>query len=159
MKLVMDACSLINLDSGGAFSMVLNLPEFELNVGPLVVQECGELEALHDAVRAGSVRALDDSVLGANLFELLRRKYHLGLGETECIAFAVVLGMGVCTDDRRARDAVTMEIGATRLIGTIGLLKHCVALKVLTTAQAFAAYRKMITAGAFLPVMREQDFN
>ena len=111
MRLVLDACSLINLNNGSAFATVLSLPGFEWNVGPLVLQECGQLHALLDAVTAGTVHELDDCILGANAFTALRRKYRLGLGETECLAFGSALGLSVCTDDGRARKAVATESG------------------------------------------------
>lgn len=116
MRLVVDACSLINLNNGSAFATVLSLPGFEWDVGPLVLQECGQLHALLDAVTAGTVHELDDRILGANAFTALRRKYRLGLGETECLAFGSALGLSVCTDDGRARKAVATELGATRLL-------------------------------------------
>jgi len=158
MKLATDACSLINLDSGGVFANVLNLPGFEWNVGPLVVQECGALQALQDAIDAQKIVLLDDGLLGVETFMSLRRKYRLGPGETECIAFATTLGVAVCTDDRRAREAVVAEIGATRLVGTIGLLKRCVMSGIMTSSAAFEAYGRMLAAGAFLPAMTAADF-
>ena len=158
MRLVLDACSLINLNNGSAFATVLSLPEFEWNVGPLVLQECGQLHALLDAVTAGTVHELDDCILGANAFTALRRKYRLGLGETECLAFGSALGLSVCTDDGRARKAVATELGPTRLIGSIGLLKSCVVSGLLNASMAYKLYDQMLAGGAFLPLMAEADF-
>lgn len=158
MKLVVDACALINLSNGGAFAAVLSLSGFEWSVGPIVVNECGGLRALQDAMNSGAIHLLDDTLLGMNAFMLLRRKYRLGPGETECIAFAATLGLGVCTDDGRARAVATTELGADSVTGTIGLLKRCVAVNIMKSHAAVAAYRRMVLAGAFLPTMHEKDF-
>jgi predicted nucleic acid-binding protein len=159
MRLVVDACSWINLVNGnGALAVVLRLPGFEWHVGPLVRDECGDLAEVEAAVGEGNVNALDDSLIGVNAFTALRTKHRLGPGETECIAFAMALGFGVCTDDGRAREAAATELGKDRLIGSIGLLKRSVSAGLITAAGALDMYEHMVARGAYLPVCAVTDF-
>lgn len=65
----------------------------------------------------------------------------------------------MCTDDGRARKAVATELGATRLVGSIGLLKRCVVSGLLNASMAYELYGRMLAAGAFLPLMAEADFH
>ena len=153
MNLILDACSVINLSNGRCFFGVLGLYGFTWHVGPLVVGECGGTPRveLETAIARTQVSLLDDSTIPSSRFGALLAKYQLGAGETECIMFATSLGLSVCTDDGRARTAVTNEIGSARLTGSIGLLKSAVHQGLLSAPDAYVAYQLMIASGGFLP--------
>jgi predicted nucleic acid-binding protein len=158
VKISVDACSVINVGNSGVVAAVLALPHAYF-IGPAVL---GESEPLDPAVQ----RACDDRriiVLGesdVDLAEYLRvAEARLGDGETECIALAATNGWLVCSDDRRARKVASDRLGADRVIGTIRLLMQCMAAGHLTSADAFAAYIRMVKAGAFLPKLTQQAFD
>ena len=158
MKIAVDACSVINLGNSGVVAAVLALPH-EYFVGPAVL---GESEPLEAAVQ----KACDDRriiVLGdvdVDLAEYLRvAEAGLGDGETECIALAATNGWLLCSDDGKERKVAADRLGAERVIGTIRLLMQCVAARHLTSADAFAAYIRMVKAGAFLPKLTLAAFD
>jgi predicted nucleic acid-binding protein len=157
VRIAVDACSVINVGNSGVVAAVLALPH-EYFIGPAVL---GESEPLDAAVQ----KACDDRriiVLGdsdVDLAEYLRvAEAGLGDGETECIALAATNGWLVCSDDGRARKVASDRFGVDRVIGTIRLLMQCVVDGHLTSADAFAAYVRMVHAGAFLPKLTQQAF-
>jgi predicted nucleic acid-binding protein len=86
-------------------------------------------------------------------------KYLLGLGEAECIAIGLKLNSSVASDDFRARRAAVTELGRSRVVGSIGLLREAVHAGALTSAAATAAYEEMRKHGAFLPRLEATYFN
>lgn len=157
MKIVLDACSVINIGNSRAVTAVLALSH-EYFIGPAVLGESEPLEAeLQQACANGRIAMLDDA--DVDLSEYLRiAEAGLGDGETECIALASIRGWHVCSDDGRARKIASDHLGGDRVLGTIRLLMHCVASGVLSSAQAFAAYENMLQAGAFLPKLTINAF-
>jgi hypothetical protein len=84
-------------------------------------------------------------------FVSLLDRYDLGYGETERIAFCISEGLSFCSGDRRARKSAEGELGASRVVGTLYLLRECVRSSLLTKAEAKLAYERMKVRGAFLP--------
>jgi predicted nucleic acid-binding protein len=152
-----DACSVINLCNSGVLEIVLKLPH-EFLMGPEVVEECEPFEAVLDAaVSTGSIRLVPESVV--SVAEVIRVAAHgLGDGETETIALGITHGWAVCSDDRRARDVARAAVGTERVIGSIGLLSQCVAARLLSSKDAYAAYEAMVAAGGFLPKLPANYF-
>ena len=162
MNVILDASSTINLDNGGVLQTVLKLAScgYAFFVGPIVRQECGDLSAFLDTqVTAGSlVYMADDSTSPADFSSILNR-YELGLGESECIAFAHQHGLIVCTDDGAARRASTQHLGASRVVGSLKLLRECVCHGLLVAEGAVSAYEQMKSCGAYLPSMPNDYFD
>jgi len=151
LKSVLDASTLINLSNGRVLGVVLRLPDCTFSVGPQVIGECiNQAGDISWAFTNGLAR-LDDDAIPATLFLSILDQFGLGLGETECLAFALHAEYTVCTDDRKARDASTQMLGCQRVNGTMGLLRMCVEHRVLTPAEAMAAYELMKSKGGFLP--------
>jgi predicted nucleic acid-binding protein len=157
VKIVLDACSVINIGNSHAVTDVLALSH-EYFIGPAVLGESEPLEAeMQQACDNGRIAMLDDA--DVDLGEYLKvAEAGLGDGETECIALAAIRGWHVCSDDGRARKIASDYLGSDRVLGTIRLLMQCVASGFLTSAQAFAAYEKMLQAGAFLPNLTMDAF-
>ena len=149
MRLAIDACSLIILDKGGMLGKVLALVSHEFFVGSFVKDECGTL--LDAYLQQGVLKKLPDERLALHDFVKLLDRYDLGYGETECIAFCTSEGLSLCSDDAKARKAAEIELGASRVVGTLYLLRECVRSNLLTKAEAMLAYELMKVRGAFLP--------
>jgi|ERR1700722_274216 len=153
---MIDACSLINLHKGGVLDVVLKLEAHEFFVGAFVEEESGPfLQPYYE--RSLLTKLSDQKVSSSAFYEILSR-YDLGFGETECIVFAVMDKMSVCSDDLKARKAATSELGDGRVIGTLFLLRECVKSEVMTPGDARGAYEQMRTKGAFLPDLQEGYF-
>jgi predicted nucleic acid-binding protein len=153
-----DACSLINLVNGEVLDRVLTLPQRSWFVGNIVLDECAPLPELDEAILKGSIISLDDADIDADDFLNLLDLYNLGDGETECIAYAIKFGYVVSTDDRKTRGVIERDLGKHQRIGSIGLLTESVAAAIITPDEAKAAYKRMLTAGAFLPVLKDDYF-
>jgi predicted nucleic acid-binding protein len=156
LKLVIDACSLINLQKSGVFDIVLGLKTHEFYVGSFVKDECGTF--LQPYIERGLLRELSDERLSADAFSEVQTRYDLGFGETECITFALLEGMSVCSDDAKARKSAQTELGENRVTGTLFLLRDCVKNDALTAESAFVAYEQMRAKGAFLPDLQDGYF-
>jgi predicted nucleic acid-binding protein len=157
VKIVVDACSVINIGNSGVVAAVIALPN-EYFIGPAVLGEAEPLDvAIQNACDSGRITLLDDS--DVDLAEYLRiAEAGLGDGETECIALAAANDWLICSDDGRARRLASGRLGEERVIGTIRLLIQSVAAGQLTSADAFVAYVRMVQAGAFLPKLTQQAF-
>ena len=160
MNCILDASAIINLCNGRVFSSILSLNGYRWYVGPIVIDECrGSLRLgcantqgeLTSAINASRVVLLSDDNIPASLFSGLLEQHHLGPGETECILFAGVHNLGICTDDGKARKVIEALYGKSRLIGTIGLLSNAVHDGILAGHDADIAYALMLSCGAFLP--------
>ena len=156
MKLAIDACSLINLHKSGVFDIVLGLKTHEFFVGSFVKDECGEF--LLPYIEQGLLKELSDERMPSAAFADVLARYDLGFGETECIVFASLEGMSVCSDDAKARKATQTELGEHRVTGTLFLLLECVKNDVLTADSALIAYEQMRAKGAFLPDLQDGYF-
>lgn len=157
MKIAVDACSVINIGNSGAVVAVLALPH-EYFIGPAVLGESEPLDVIvQKACEDGRVTVLGDTDVDVAEYSRVAEA-RLGDGETECITLATTNGWLVCSDDGRARKIASERLGAGRVIGSIRLLMQCVAAGQLTSAEAFAAYTRMVQAGAFMPKLTERAF-
>lgn len=156
MKLVIDACSLINLQKSGVFDIVLGLKAHEFYVGSFVKDECGGF--LQPYIEQGLLKELSDERLPSDAFSDVLTRYDLGFGETECITFAILERMSLCSDDAKARKSAQTELGENRVTGTLFLLRECVKVHVLTAESALIAYEQMRAKGAFLPDLQDGYF-
>jgi predicted nucleic acid-binding protein len=161
VDLIIDASSIINLDNAGALELVASLKNHILWVSPLVVGECqptcaAELLRLE---RAGSFRFVDPDAISADSFLDLLEAHGLGDGETECLALCLGGPYVFCCDDGKARQTAITLFGAARVIGSLRLLKWCVADALATSELAFAMYREMKDAGGFLPEIQLEWFS
>ena len=151
MKTILDASALINLSNGRVLDAALRLPDCTFSAGPQVIAESVDQARDIALAFANGLARLNDDLLPAALFLSLLEEFGLGLGETECLAFAIHGGYTICIDDRKARECCIQKLGGKFVIGTIGLLKRCVNSCVLTTLEAMTAYELMKSKGGFLP--------
>ncbi|HWZ42987.1 MAG TPA: hypothetical protein VNW97_05900 [Candidatus Saccharimonadales bacterium] len=152
MKIIFDASSIINLLNGDAMDSVLSLPDSSFCIGPLALEECKQQRELINAlIRQGSIELLDDTNMPASVFSALQRRYDLGVGETECLAFAIDQQLTVSCDDHKARVMVSGRLTSLRVIGSISLLSRCVQQGLLSPEEAETKYRRMKSRGGFLP--------
>jgi predicted nucleic acid-binding protein len=154
---MIDACSLINLEKGGVLDVVLKLEGHEFFVDGFVDEESGTF--LKPYYERGLLTKLSDEQVPASIFSTMLSRYDLGYGETECIVFATMDKICVCSDDLKARKAAKLELGDDRVIGTLFLLRECVKCKVLTPDAARGAYELMRAKGAFLPDLQDSYFD
>lgn len=161
MNVVMDACSVINLQNGGALAAVCSIAGLKVQIGPIVGGECSEgcaavIATLHDS---GLLEYLTDTPLDADEFLEFVGEHRLGDGEAECIMLAALDDEAkVCCDDMRGRKKAQAILGDERLVGSIGLLRDAVTCGLLSAAQAYLAYMQMRDAGGFLPDISEDYF-
>jgi predicted nucleic acid-binding protein len=150
---IFDASAMLNLAHGEVLGRVLIA-----HVGPQVRRECGSIASVVDIlIDTGKLILLNDSDLPAARFLALLDCYGLGAGETECLTFAELGDHIVCCDDRRARMMIARELGAKRVIGSLGLLVRAMHCKLLTSVAAFGAYEQMRQRGGFLPEVSIDD--
>jgi predicted nucleic acid-binding protein len=148
---VLDASSLINMVNSGVSEKLLSLPNHRFVIGPQALAECATQKEFIQRYLGRSLSVLPDDALLASAFFGLLEEYGLGLGETECLTFAVQYQANVCSDDRRAREMCICVLGKERVLGTARLLREAVAAKMLTPEDALGAYCTMKALGAFLP--------
>lgn len=129
-------------------------------MGPIVYDECTRQACpeLDKEIRDGKISMLDPSALSVSLFEDLLKKYGLGDGETECIAYGKTFEYAICTDDKTARSAAINECGQNRVTGSIGLLKVCSETNRMVCKEAYNSYLMMKNAGGFLPKLDTNFF-
>jgi predicted nucleic acid-binding protein len=156
---VLDASTLINLDNGGVFAIVVSVPGRSFQVSAEVLRESRTVaRAIRNAVEGGHVHLVDDSAIDAQDFKDALADWELGPGETECILAAKALGCAVACDDGAARRVIEREIGVSRMTGTVGLLREVIAAGLMTSEAAFEAYQQMKRLGGFLPRLTPADF-
>ncbi len=153
MNTIIDASSLINLVNGTMLDTVLRLHSRRFWIGPFVLGECGRQTPEIEGELAGRLNVLDEESLSGTLFLDMLAEHGLGLGETECLAFALNGDHAVCTDDAKARAMCTAKLGAARVLGTARLLQECVERTLATPEEAVAAYELMRARGGFLPAL------
>ena len=157
---MLDSSSVINLFNGGALTLLCQLDDYEFFVPPMVVGEChgecaAELIILRDQ---GCLSFIDDDGVDADQYLALLEVHRLGAGETECMAVAAADDYHICCDDRKAREAASVVVGAGRVIGSLRLLKWCVAKLVIDCGTAFDAFQVMRDRGGFLPETPQSFF-
>jgi len=133
----------------GVLDKVFALPDHEFFVGSFVKEECGPFLDVY--LQQGLLKQLPDDRLSLSNFTTLLSRYDLGYGETECIAFGISEAISLCSDDAKARKAAQIELGPSRIVGSLYLLRECVRSGLLTEAEAVLAYEQMRARGAFLP--------
>lgn len=158
--MILDACTLINLVNGEVLALVLELPNDEFLVSPMVRDESSSIaQAVDHAVESGRLSYVDDEIIPANEFAQAKREMRLGNGETECILAAERLGCHIACDDQQARQRAGERLRDTgRVTGSIGLLRRLCATNLMVPEQALAAYNLMRSRGGYLPVIKLEDF-
>ncbi len=160
MNIILDACTAINLVNGDALGVAIGLPDCRFIIGPQSLDECGSAKPmLQGLIDAGSLLLQEDNELSSSLFLELLAQYSLGDGETETLTFSKMFGYTICTDDKKARHVANQMFGADRVTGSLGLLRRAVQQGMVTPNDAHAAYKKMISAGAFVPDIPLTFFN
>lgn len=153
-----DACCALNLIRGGVLEIVSGLSDLRLMVQGLVEDEMRtDFSHIERLVDAGRVEVMSGDKVMASEVSAIADRYNLGLGESECIAIGHKFGVGVASDDRRARYAAAQELGQDNVIGSIGLLKRGVGAGLISGQEAFLRYEEMKRCGAFLPSIRVED--
>lgn len=151
-KIIIDACSLINLVNGDMLGIVLALPHHFYCLGSIVLSEAESASSqVEDQIAAGKLECLKPSEISAQLYLQNLSQFELGQGETECITYALTGEYCVCTDDMKARNVIQQLIGKKRLTGTPALMIEAVKQRLLSPQEANDAYAIMIAAGGFLP--------
>lgn len=160
MDIATDASSIINLSNGGVLDTVAQLRHCDICISPLVAGECdpscaANIKAFSDN---GWIELLNSSQIPAQLYLDFLQNYELGEGETECIALCCVTQYHFCCDDNRARRVAREHIGEGRILGSLRLVRWSVVERLLSPAEAFAAYQRMKSAGGFLPEVTPEYF-
>lgn len=160
MRLLIDACAVINLHNCGQLALVCELPNTEIALSPMVVSECGlncaaELIALE---AAGHIHFVPDDEISPDRFLELVTDYDIGDGELESIAVCETTDRAFCTDDAAARRLATDLLGSPKVMGSLRLLKLAVEASLLKCTEAFAGYNKMRDSGGFLPDLANDFF-
>ena len=101
---------------------------------------------------------VDDDDIDAERFLDLLDVHTLGRGETESIVACEGLGFGLCCDDKRARALGEQLLGRGVVVGTIGVLRWCVAEQIVDCGMAFMIYNEMKARGGFLPDVPKREF-
>lgn len=160
MKIIFDACSVINLINAESLSFVLKIPKHDFYMQGICIEECGDLSKdLMAFIQQGRLIELTDDEIPISLFSSLLRQYRLGAGETECLCFTQLDRYAVCSDDKAARRAARHMVGTNRVIGSLGLLKLSVRYGLLSRHDAYARYIEMLRCGAFLPSITSEFFS
>lgn len=159
MRLLIDACAVINLYNCGKLALVCGLPNIEVSLSPIVVSECGldcaaEIIALQ---AAGRIHFVPDEEISPDRFLELVADHDIGDGELESISVCETTDRAFCTDDAAARRLATNLLGARKVMGSLRLLKLSVEASILNCTEAFAGYEQMRDSGGFLPDL-ENDF-
>ncbi|MEO1311825.1 MAG: hypothetical protein AAFV51_12815 [Pseudomonadota bacterium] len=153
MRVAIDACSLINLHNGDCLRRLISLTNWDLMVGPTVLEECGPPtgDVVGDLLSSGSFKSLDANSVNADRFLQIAVERKIGMGESECIAFAEQHNLNFCTDDGRARRVASTLLGSQRVMGSARILKAMVETQNLHCSEAAVAFEAMKDAGGFLP--------
>ncbi len=158
MNIVIDTCTLINIEKSGCLEYIQTIPSINVLVGDIVYEELSARNNTILTTLGGRIERIDINEISIEEFTHLISVENLGEGEAECIAIGRELGVLIGTDDGKARKYVSNNIGCENLIGSIGVIRQCVRHQIKTAAQAYRGYKKMVSAGAFLPKFSERDF-
>lgn len=161
MRVIGDTCGVINTFKAGALDVVFLLENYEFILGPAVISESVQLrEVLVRHLEEGRVSTADENLISATAVASISGTYNLGVGESECIAMCRAEdGLGLWSDDRRARSVAAGLLGPHRVIGTFDLLRACVVQNLLSPLDAYTAYELARSRGAFLPLLERSLFN
>lgn len=160
-NLILDACSVINLINCNQLGNCSNIPYFIFYIGYSAYDEVCKIESqkvvLDGLIDQGTIVLFEKDIKIETLSELYK-KYDLGDGETEAITIAMHNEMMVCCDDRKARNAAAKEIGGTKVVGSLTLLKNAVDVSIIKCTKAFDSYVDMKDKGGFLPNSIDNHF-
>lgn len=160
VRLLIDACAAINLYNCGKLAIVCGLPNTEVALSPIVVSECG-LHCASEIISlqaAGRIHFVSDDEISPDRFLELVTDHDIGDGELESISICETTDRAFCTDDAAARRLATNLLGATRVMGSLRLLKLSVEASLLICTDAFAGYNQMRDCGGFLPDLPSDFF-
>jgi predicted nucleic acid-binding protein len=160
VRLLIDACAVINLHNCGKLAIVCSLPDIEIALSPIVVSECGlrcaaEIIALQ---AAGRIHFVPDAEISPDRFLDLVAEHDIGDGELESIAVCERTERSFCTDDAAARRLASNLLSAANVMGSLRLLKFAVEASLLNCTDAFAGYIEMRDSGGFLPELGTDFF-
>jgi len=160
MKIILDACSIINLVNSDGLEACANLERCKLFLGPIVFGECSEgpAQKLIELINTRKIIQLTDADIPTNEFLGLLAHHNLGEGETECIAAATSFDFIVCSDDGHARKIAIEQLGRTQVVGSARLLRWCVEEKLLICKDANQQFEMMKKFGGFLPKIPDDFF-
>lgn len=160
MKIILDACSVINLVNAAGLAACSELERCKLYVGPIVFGECseGSAQELVSLINSGHIVQLPDDEIPIDIFLDMLTEHNLGEGETECIAGASLSDFIVCSDDGRARHVGRTILGQDRVVGSARLLKWCVEEEILICTEARTHFSIMKDMGGFLPTLSDAFF-
>lgn len=154
MDIVIDACSLINLINGQVLHKILLIPANTFYVGDNLLEQ----EILNDGQKLLIEAFLIDnkiqllqSTVTLSEFKILKSRYGLGDGETECMAICKNYNFCIATDDGKARKCSVKELRKGNVIGSLYLLREAVRNDLLTCEEAKEAFTLMKKSGGFLP--------
>lgn len=157
----MDACALINLMNAHQLEAVFKLPNTHFLIGSSAYNEVCKVDFQKTMLDNLFVRHkvdLWDGELDVSLLLHLVEHYNLGDGETEAIAICMSSGYTLCCDDWKARKKANIEIGETKVIGSLRLLKIAVSHDLLKCTDAEISYLEMKLKGGFLPKTLDEDY-
>jgi predicted nucleic acid-binding protein len=154
MNVVLDACAIINLINAEVLQKVSLIPNYNLYVGDNLLDQ----EILNQAQKIcievllsnGLIKLLKSNV-SLSEFTILKNKYDLGDGETECIGLCKRHGFYIATDDFKARKCAKKELGESSVAGSLFLLRESVRTNILSCDEAKKAFAIMIAKGGYLP--------
>ncbi|MDJ1500328.1 hypothetical protein [Xanthocytophaga agilis] len=150
MDIVLDSSSIINLINGEVFYSIFSLKNFYFKIGPLVKEECEKHNELDDAIAKELLELLPDVSL--QQFKLLKGKYNLGDGETECIINCMNnFSFYLSCDDSKARRDAAKEVSEERVKGTLFLLREMRIQNLLDCDGTIDRLQLMKSKGGFLP--------
>ena len=159
MNLVLDACTIINLINGQVLHKIAQLVGYTLYVSDNLIEQ--ELlnqpqKILAETLMIKKSVTLIQSDVTLSEFILLKERYKLGDGETECIAICKKKNYCIATDDRKARASAINELGQTKVVGSLYLLREAVRTNIFSCTDAVNAYNCMKQKGGFLPDVNEE---
>ncbi|WP_417372263.1 hypothetical protein [Gelidibacter japonicus] len=135
-------------------SDVLSLRNTNFIITPAVYDEVSkvpeQLIKLDKYIATGQILHYQGD-LNVEVLDQLFETYDLGDGETEAVLLSQERGYQICCDDKRARGMAEYEVGESRVMGSLRLLKFVVAEEIIECTDAYSAYRIMIQKGGFLP--------
>lgn len=159
MKLILDACTIINLINGQALDKVAQMLSYTFYISDFLLEQellSNSHKIFIEALLLQGKITLITSDTALSEFTGLKSKYNLGDGETECIALCKKHNYSIATDDRKARINAVKELSEDRVVGSLYLLREAVRNNILTCEQGVTSYLLMKAEGGFLPKVDEK---
>ena len=151
----------INMYNGGSLDAVLTLANHKFWIGSRIQKELAEREAariyVQDSIAAGRLSLYAPNI-EVTEFEAMLSKHGLGAGETEAIILAQKNGWQIACDDKKARERATVELGASNVTGSLGLMKLIADSRLIDCHDAWLSYMQMIAHGGYLPKNLPPDY-